>query len=245
LNRVVLVTGASSGIGEGIAIAFARAGATVYGTTRTDAALHEARERHGQIRWLRMDVRDAGACRVAIESVVKEAERLDVLVNNAGVARLRPLQETSVEDVAVQFETNVYGPTYLTRAALAALQSSKGSIVNVSSVAGHKPNRMGALYAASKAALESLTRSWALELAPHGVRVNAVAPGPVRTPIFSKVGLPPEAIASMIDTMSKTLPLQRVGEPADIAPWVLALSDPSVSWVTGQVLSVDGGMGLG
>jgi NADP-dependent 3-hydroxy acid dehydrogenase YdfG len=168
-NKVVLVTGANSGIGEGTAVAFAEAGATVYGTARRGEALDDARARHPRITWVLLDVRDARAARKAVESLLKEAGHLDVLVNNAGAARLVPLHATSAEDIALQFETNVYGLTYVTQAALGALQDAKGSIVNIGSVAGHKPGRVGSVYAASKAAVESLTRSWALECSrPHG-----------------------------------------------------------------------------
>jgi NAD(P)-dependent dehydrogenase (short-subunit alcohol dehydrogenase family) len=243
-KEVILVTGASSGIGEAIALAFAVAGAKVYGTARTEEALAEVRARHPQVNWVRLDVRDGIAARGAVEGVVKHAGRLDVLVNNAGVARPGPLQGTRAEDVALQFETNVYGLTYVTQAALPALQEAKGSIVNIGSAAGHKPTPGLSLYAASKAAVESLTISWALELAPHRVRVNAIAPGPTETPVFGKFGLPPDMLAGMKEGIVKSLPLGRIAQPAEIARWVVALADPSVTWMTGQVLSVDGGMSL-
>jgi NAD(P)-dependent dehydrogenase (short-subunit alcohol dehydrogenase family) len=242
-SKVVLVTGANSGMGEATAVAFAGAGATVYGTARSEDTLAAARANHPQVRWVMLDVRNANQARTAVAGVVKEAGGLDVLVNNAGAARLLPLATTSPEDIALQFETNVFGLTYVTQAALAALQSSKGAIVNIGSVAGHRPDVRWSLYAASKAAVESLTRSWALELAPHGIRVNAIAPGPVKTPIFGKVGLPPEVLGAMAEQIPKSLPLGRMGDTSDIAPWVLALADSS-AWVTGQVLSVDGGMSV-
>jgi len=242
-SKVILVTGANSGIGEATAVAFAEAGATVYGTARSDDTLAAARAKHPQVRWVMLDVRSADQARGAVVGIVKEAGRLDVLVNNAGAARLLPLATTSPEDIALQFETNVFGLMYVTQAALAALQSAKGAIVNIGSVAGHRPDVRGSAYAATKAAVESLTRSWALELAPLGIRVNAVAPGPVKTPIFGKAGLPPEAIAAMTDQIPKFLPLGRIGDTSDIARWVVALADSSV-WVTGQVLSVDGGMSV-
>jgi NAD(P)-dependent dehydrogenase (short-subunit alcohol dehydrogenase family) len=243
-NKVVLITGANSGIGEATAVAFADAGAQVYGTARNDATLGEARARHPQIHWVKLDVRDASAARRAVELVVKEADGVDVLVNNAGVARLLPLHATSPEDIALQFETNVYGVTYVTQAALPALRIARGSIVNIGSVSGHKAQRFGSLYAASKAAVAALTRSWALELAAEGVRVNAIAPGPVNTPIVGKLGLPPAAVAAMAEAIPKSLPLPRFGEPADIAPWILHLADPAATWITGQVVSVDGGMSV-
>jgi NAD(P)-dependent dehydrogenase (short-subunit alcohol dehydrogenase family) len=243
-KEVVLITGANSGIGEATAIAFTEAGANVYGTARTESALAAARVSHPRIHWIRMDVRDGGATRVAVEQIVAEAGRLDVLVNNAGTVLIGPLQVVHEDDIALQFETNVYGLTYVTQAALTALLTSKGTIVNIGSAAGHKPSPGLSIYAATKAAVESLTRSWARELAPHGVRVNAIAPGPVDTPILSKAGLPPAAVAGMREGLAKSVPLGRMAQPAEIARWIVALAAPSVTWVTGQILSVDGGMSL-
>jgi NAD(P)-dependent dehydrogenase (short-subunit alcohol dehydrogenase family) len=138
----------------------------------------------------------------------------------------------------------VYSVTFVTQAALPALRASRGAIVNISSAAGHKPIPGGAHYAATKAAVESLTRSWALELAPEGIRVNAIAPGPVDTPGFDKSGIPPEALADVKAGFTKQVPLGRMGGGEEVARWVVAIADPAATWVTGQVLSVDGGMSL-
>jgi NAD(P)-dependent dehydrogenase (short-subunit alcohol dehydrogenase family) len=243
-SKVVLVTGANSGIGEATAVALLEAGATVYATARRESVLLEVRAKHPGIHWVLADVRDAAATRKAVEGVVRDAGRLDVLVNNAGAFRPGPLEASSPADIALQFETNVYGLTYATQAALPALRESKGSIVNIGSAAGHKPGPGFSLYAASKAAVESLTRSWALELAPQGIRVNAIAPGPVDTPVFIKAGLPAEMISGMKDALIKSLPLGRMAQPQEIAHWIALVADPASTWMTGQVLSVDGGMSL-
>jgi hypothetical protein len=116
--------------------------------------------------------------------------------------------------------------------------------VNISSAAGHKPAPGGGHYAASKAAVESLTQSWALELAPQSVRVNAIAPGPVDTPGFDKAGLPPETVAAVKASFVKQVPLGRMGGPEEVARWVLALADPRATWVTGQIISIDGGQAI-
>lgn len=142
------------------------------------------------------------------------------------------------------FATNVLGPTLLARAALPHLRATRGNIVNVSSTFGHKPAAGVSHYGASKAALEHLTRSWALELASSGVRVNAVAPGPTETPMLERSGVPADALAAIKADEVKRIPLGRRGEPAEVAHWIVALADPAAAWVTGQVVGVDGGLGV-
>jgi NAD(P)-dependent dehydrogenase (short-subunit alcohol dehydrogenase family) len=243
-GKVVLVTGASSGIGEATAVAFMEAGATVFGLARRQQTLEAVRARHPRIRWVAADVAQRAQIVPAVESVVREGARLDVVVNNAALFFFAPLERSSEEQIRSQFEINVYGTTFVTQAALPALKQSRGSIVNISSAAGHKPTRGGAHYGATKAAVESLTRSWALELAPHGIRVNAVAPGPVDTPGFDKGGDSPERISAVKAAVVEQVPLGRMGTTEEVARWVVAVADPGVTWMTGNVLAIDGGMSL-
>ncbi len=243
-GKVVLVTGANSGIGETAAALFSQAGAKVYGMARRRESLEAARARHPGIHWVLADVTDAGAVSAAVGSIVREAGRLDVLVNNAAVFVFGPLEQSSEAMIRSQFEANVYGAIFVAQAALPALKDSRGTIINISSAAGHKPVPGGSIYGSTKAALESLTRSWALELAPHGVRVNALAPGPTETSGFEKMGLPPEQIAAVKASFVKQVPLGRMASTEEVSRWIVSLADPAATWITGQVLSVDGGMSL-
>lgn len=243
-GKVVVVTGANSGIGETVAVQFQRAGAKVFGVARRKEALEAARAKHPQLGWLLADVAQPSQINAALAAVVKEAGRLDVLVNNAATFALGPIEQSSEQMIRGQFESNVFGLVYSTQAALAALKASKGTIVNISSAAGHKPIPGGSIYAATKAAVESLTRSWALELAPSGVRVNAIAPGPTETPVFDKIGMPPEMVPEVKKEFVKQVPLGRIASTDEVARWVVQIADPSVTWMTGQVLSIDGGMSL-
>ncbi len=243
-GKVVLVTGANSGIGEAIALAFLEAGATVFGMARRKEAVEEARKRHPKIRWLLADVADGKQVKPAVEAVTKEAGRLDVLVNNAGIYYFSSLEMTTEEQVRKQFEVNVFGTTFATQAALPALKKSRGCVINNASILGHRPSTDAGLYAATKAAIESLTRSWALELAPFGVRVNAVAPGPIDTPGFDKAGIPASGLPAMKEALKSKVPLARLGTPEEVARWAVSLAGPDASWITGQILGIDGGSGI-
>jgi NAD(P)-dependent dehydrogenase (short-subunit alcohol dehydrogenase family) len=170
--------------------------------------------------------------------------RIDVLVNNAGAFVQRPLDEIDSQFVTSLFATNVLAPSLLSQSALPYLKASHGSIVNISSTFGHKAAPMISHYAASKAALEHLTRCWALELAPYRVRVNAVAPGPTETEILSTSGLPAEVIEQIKKEESERVPLGRRGTADEVAAWILNLANPTANWITGQVITVDGGLGI-
>jgi NAD(P)-dependent dehydrogenase (short-subunit alcohol dehydrogenase family) len=239
---VVLISGASSGIGEAAAVAFQAAGAVVYGLASKATTLKAARERHSGIRWLVADVTRPSETELAVKTVLEQAGRLDVLVNNAGIYKFASLESMSDEHVRSLFEVNVFGLISLTRSALPALKVSRGTIVNVSSTAAQKPmsDVPVSTYAATKGAVESLTRAWALELAPSGVRVNAVSPGPTETAGIARLGMP----EGMIAQVAKTIPLGRIANSDEVAHWIVALADPSVTWLTGQVLGVDGGVSV-
>ncbi|WP_431954832.1 SDR family NAD(P)-dependent oxidoreductase [Actinacidiphila sp. bgisy167] len=243
-GRVAIVTGASSGIGRATAIAMAEAGARVLGVGRRQSALEELAGLHPDISTLVVDVRLDEAPALIIGAAVDRWGQLDVLVNNAGATARVSLDEVTRVRVADLFDLNVVAPTMLAQAALPHLRLSKGSIINISSTYGHRPQPGAAHYAASKAALEQLTRTWAVELAQDGVRVNCIAPGPTESEALARSGLTEEDVVRVKKEQAAQIPLGRRGEPQEVAAWIVRFADPTANWLTGQVLTIDGGLEL-
>jgi NAD(P)-dependent dehydrogenase (short-subunit alcohol dehydrogenase family) len=244
-DKVVIVTGGSSGIGLAAAMGFATAGAKVLITGRRAALLEEAAARNAHVVGLVADVSIAKDAERTIQTAVDAWGRLDVLVNNAGAGALLPLADATADRITDIFAVNVIGPSLLSAAALPHLAATKGTIINVSSTYGHRPVAGLSHYAASKAALEQLTRCWALELAAMDIRVNGVAAGPTESgALTGMMGLSADQAEAVKSHERARIPLKRRGEPLDVARWILSLADPAAAWVTGQVIAVDGGLGL-
>jgi NAD(P)-dependent dehydrogenase (short-subunit alcohol dehydrogenase family) len=243
LDKVVLITGGGAGIGRAAALQFASQGARVVVTGRRAAALQALAAEHPGVDAVVADVANPEDAARTVDTVVQRWGRLDVLVNNAGAGAILPLGNAGAAEVSKIFAVNVIGPSLLATAALAHLKESRGSIVNLSSTYGHKAAASLSHYAASKAAIEHMTRCWALELAPDGIRVNAIAAGPTETDfLVERMQLSAAQVERVKARERSQIPLGRRGVPDDVATWIVHLASPSAAWITGQVITVDGGL---
>jgi 3-oxoacyl-[acyl-carrier protein] reductase len=242
-DKVVLVTGGSRGIGRACAVAFAKAGAAtvVISYAGNEAAAQETlgliQAAGGKGEALKFDVSDTAACANAVDGIIKAHGRLDVLVNNAGVAVDGLVMRVKDEDWDKQLDTNLKGAFALIRAASRPMMKQRaGAIINLTSIVGESGNGGQAAYSASKAGLIGLTKSVAKELASRNIRVNAVSPGFIGTDMTAGIN------EEMRKKMLEGIPLGRLGSPEDVANAVVFLASDSAAYITGEVLKVNGGM---
>ncbi|MEU5728836.1 SDR family oxidoreductase [Streptomyces antimycoticus] len=246
-GTAVIVTGGGTGIGRAAARTFAEQGAQVLVVGRTAARLAETAAAAPGIRPLVADVAAPGAAGLIVNTALEAFGRIDVLVNNAAVVRQAPFGDIRREAVEEMIAVNLLAPMYLTEAAVPQLSESAGVVINVSTAIGLRgwPMPGTELYAALKAALDTLTRSWAVQLAPRGVRVAGVAPGPIATSIGRHQGLDAEQIDALRTTLIEHVPLRRLGQVDEVAFWITQLARPEAGYTTGVVLPVDGGALVG
>ncbi len=243
----VVITGALTGIGRATALAFAKNGArlVISGRRETEGkALEQELQALGaETVFVQADVRRDDEVRRLIDQAVARFGRLDAAVNNAGTeGQPGPIVNQTAESYAATFDTNVLGTLLSVKHELRVMCAQKsGSIINISSTYGHEGAAYASVYVASKHAVEGLTKSAALEAAASGVRVNAVAPGPTETGMLDRFTATPENKAALVSTV----PLGRVGKPVDIAHMIVFLASDAASFVTGEIVSVDGGKSAG
>lgn len=246
-SPVVLITGALTGIGRATAIAFARTGArlVVSGRRATEGTALEAELRGlgAEAIFVQADVRRDREVGELVERTVSRFGRLDIAVNNAGTeGQPGPITEQTPESYAATFDTNVLGTLLSLKHELRVMTAQRaGVVINISSTYGHEGAAYATVYAGSKHAVEGITKSAALEVAGLGVRVNAVAPGPTQTGMLDRFTGTPERKAAL----ASGVPLARLGNPEDIAAAVVYLASAGATFVTGQILTVDGGKTAG
>jgi NAD(P)-dependent dehydrogenase (short-subunit alcohol dehydrogenase family) len=234
-GSTALVTGATAGIGYAIALELARQGAEVVvhgrNAERGVKAVQQIGNKGGRARFVAADLSDADDVR----RLAAEAGEVDILVNNAGIYEFASTFETDDADFDSHFDTNLRAPYILVQKLVPGMiERGHGSVVNISTIAATTPSADAGIYGASKAALDLLTKLWADEFGAAGIRVNAIAPGPIETEGTAD-------IADIVDGLGRTRALQRIGEPDEIAQAVAFIASPAASYINGVVLPVDGG----
>lgn len=243
----IIVTGASSGIGRAAALRFAREGATVLAVGRDRAALDavaHSLDGSGRCVAFAADVTSADAPGAIVRAALDAGGRIDAVVNAAGIISSGTVESTSDADWDAMLDINLRAPFRLMRAAAPHLAEARGSVVNVSSVTGLRAFPGVLAYCVSKAGVDQLTRCAALELAPKGVRVNAVNPGVVVTNLHRRSGMAEDNYASFLERSRATHPMGRPGTPEEIAELIFFLASPASGWITGETISIDGGRHL-
>lgn len=242
-NQTILITGALTGIGRAAAVAFAREGARVVISGRHEEAgqalAEELRGLDAEAEFILADVRQDDAVRDLVDRTVARFGGLDVLVNNAGTeGKPGPVADQTADSYAATFDTNVLGTILGMKHAIRVMRPrGHGSIVNISSTMGHKGAPGASIYTGSKHAVEGLTKAAALEGAGFGVRVNAIAPGPVETDMLNRFTGTEARKAGLI----AGVPMGRAGRPEEVAEAILFIASDRASFITGQILAVDGG----
>lgn len=243
-NKTAIVTGGGSGIGKAIALRFANDGMKVIIVGRTEQSLKETAAINENISYVVGDIKETADIEKIFNAVDERFDgRLDILVNNAGWCPVQPITEITIEDYDKAFSLDVRALVNMTIHALPRIIRSHGNIINLSSVGATHCARNLSMYTGAKAAVENFTRTWAIELADKSVRVNAIAPGAIRTNIWNVTNLPEAEAKKHEDGLAAGIPLGRFGTPDEVANIAAFLVSDEASYVTGSIYGVDGGSG--
>ncbi|MFC7344164.1 glucose 1-dehydrogenase [Saccharopolyspora griseoalba] len=251
-DKVAIITGAASGMGRAMALGYGAEGAHVVVADLDDegaaSVVAEIEKAGGSAQAEHLDVADPESSRAVVNRVVGAHGHLDVLVNNAGIGLIKPVWETTPQEWERIFSVNVAGLFFASQAALEPMREQRsGKIINLASIAGRRGEALVAAYCASKAAVVSITQSVALAAAPHGVNVNAMAPGVVDTPYWKEVDRQFGALLGKepgrhFQDVSETIPMGRAEQPEDVVPLAVFLAGSGSDYITGQTYNVDGGI---
>ncbi len=246
-NKVTLITGATSGIGKETAFLFGNEGAKLMlvarDKNRLDEVASQIKTNGGEAEVFPADITDQKKMKECVKKTEQVYGGIDILVNAAGIIASGTIEDTKMEDWDYMMDINLRAVFNLTQLVLPSLKKRKGNIVNVSSVTGVRAFPGVLAYCVSKAGLDQFTRCVALELAPEGVRVNAVNPGVTFTELHRRGGMDEEKYAAFLEHSKTTHPIGRVGQPKEIAQLILFLASPHAGWITGVTYSIDGGRG--
>ena len=234
-KKIAIITGATKGIGKAITQLFADSNAIIYGIGRDECELNALEQYSPNIHSVKADVCHTDEFKTIFQAIYKQHGHIDILVNNAGVMNDALIGMISEEMILDMFQTNVFSVIQLTQLAARFMKKQKfGNIINIASIIGLQGNSGQSVYSATKGAIISFTKSAAKELAPSNIRVNAIAPGIIKTDLLSTV--PENKLLERISTIK----LGRIGQPADVAKTALFLASDYSEYITGQIISVDG-----
>lgn len=242
-NKVAVITGGNSGMGLATARLFVKEGAKVIVTARNEDRLNDSANLQDEgIRVIKADVQKKEDLKNLFKVVADEYGQVDIVFANAGIGKVRPLEHVDDEHIDYIFDTNVKGVINTVQSALPYFNGDGGKVILNTSVSNVKGMPGLSVYAATKAAVRSLARTFSAELFPRGIRVNAISPGPIETPIFTKMDLTEEQQQEFAQNVVQSIPMGRPGKSEEIASAVLFLASDDSSYITGTELAVDGGM---
>ncbi|SDP76958.1 SDR family NAD(P)-dependent oxidoreductase [Selenomonas ruminantium] len=243
-DKVVLITGGGTGIGRAAAGLMATEGAKVVIIGRHEESLRESAKQHENIRYMVADVLKSADISRVLKDIEQDFGKLDVVINNAGMALVTAIEKINLADYDKTFALNVRAVIDMVSQAIPYLKKTRGNIINITSGLVTNPMPLNCVYTASKAAVLSLTKTWARELSPYGIRVNGVAAGATKTALYDNTGLTAEEIAVYESAVEEHIPAGRHAEPEEIAGVIAFMASDDAQYVTGAHWHVDGGFGI-